>query len=214
MPERGKPKIYCSGPLFCPEEVREMSEIARVVEDAGYDAFLPQRDGVEAFVMNSVNGVAGDLFVLRPVKRFLSRATFAVDIYQIARECDCLVFNMNGRVPDEGGVAETAVAFGLGKPVVIYADDSWGGMDGRRDLMLEGVSRISELVDEIDRIPAALYRIFEGHAARPARGADTAAPLSAHMEDTIDFGRRVNAFLGMMGFLRPGNALVDEEGRT
>ena len=43
--------IYCSGPLFCPEEQGGMAALARVLEDAGYGTFLPQRDGLEAYLL-------------------------------------------------------------------------------------------------------------------------------------------------------------------
>ena len=45
-----KNRIYCSGPLFCAEEVGGMSAIAKVLEDAGFQTFLPHRDGLEAYI--------------------------------------------------------------------------------------------------------------------------------------------------------------------
>ena len=38
--EKRRYKIYCAGPLFNPKEREEMSQIASVLEHAGYSAFL------------------------------------------------------------------------------------------------------------------------------------------------------------------------------
>ena len=51
-------RIYCSGPLFCAEEVGGMSAIAKVLEDAGFQTFLPHRDGMEAYIMRFGNIVS------------------------------------------------------------------------------------------------------------------------------------------------------------
>ena len=123
MPVKDVRTVYCSGALFCPEEVQAMEEIASTLEGAGYSTYLPHLDGVEAFVLNAVNDPLANLLIFRPITRFVSRATFALDIFQIL-DCDYFVFNMNGRVPDEGGVVETGVAFAAGKPVVIYRNDA------------------------------------------------------------------------------------------
>ena len=53
-PRRGRPTVYCSGPLFCAGEIVIMGRIAAALEGAGYAAFLPHRGGVEAFVVNQV----------------------------------------------------------------------------------------------------------------------------------------------------------------
>ena len=42
-----KQRIYCAGPLFNEPEKREMAEISAMLEGAGYETFLPQRDGLE-----------------------------------------------------------------------------------------------------------------------------------------------------------------------
>lgn len=43
-----KKRICCSGPLFCAEEVGGMSAIAKVLEDAGFQTFLPHRKCAES----------------------------------------------------------------------------------------------------------------------------------------------------------------------
>ena len=85
-----------------------MQASADVLEEGSYKTFLPQRDGLEPLVLPALES---------PLKMFqgllgdtIDQAIFAVDVYQLASECDALVFNMNGRVPDEGAVAEAAIA--------------------------------------------------------------------------------------------------------
>ena len=43
-------KVYCSGPLFSPEEVGAMQAIADQLEKKGMSTFLPHRDGLESWL--------------------------------------------------------------------------------------------------------------------------------------------------------------------
>ncbi|MCG2795103.1 MAG: nucleoside 2-deoxyribosyltransferase [Actinomycetia bacterium] len=199
--------VYCSGALFCPEEVKAMEEIARALEGAGYSTYLPHRDGVEAFVLNAVNHPLANLlvFLFRPITRFLSRATFALDIFQIL-DCDYFVFNINGRVPDEGGVVETGVAFAAGKPVVIYRNDMHGALGRNGNPVLMGASGTFETIDSVEGIPAALESLEE--RLRPlgknAYGVDGAPPF---VRRVARFGKKVHRVLRMASFLKPKNMM-------
>jgi nucleoside 2-deoxyribosyltransferase len=199
--------VYCSGPLFCPEEIGAMSDIAKVLEGAGYGTFLPHRDGVEAYVMNSVNNPFTNLFVFNPIARFVYRATFALDIYQIVERCDYGVFNINGRVPDEGVVVELAVAFACGKPLIIYKDDRRSLAGGWDSPMLSGASSTFSVVDDIARIPRELAGMIDRLGAfgeSPYKG-DKVPPS---VRDVVDFGRKVWRLARMMRPLRPKNTLM------
>jgi nucleoside 2-deoxyribosyltransferase len=198
----GRGVVYCSGPLFCPEELGAMAEIARVLEETGCETFLPQRDGVEAFVMNQVDAPLANAWILRPIQNLVNRAVFALDIFQIAERCDSFVFNMNGRVPDEGGIVETAVAFAMGRPLLIYNGDRRSLAGGRPHPMIITAART--VVNDTSRIPSALESMAAVHAAAgPARSG-----LPPQVRRTVNFGRRVWKLLGMIGFLRPRNALL------
>jgi nucleoside 2-deoxyribosyltransferase len=115
--------IYCSGPLFCPEEKAGMSRIAGTLEAAGFTTFLPQRDGLERYVLPFADGPAMRLPGSSTLGNWLGTAVFDLDVYQIVERCHALVANLDGRVPDEGTVAEAAIAFAVGKPVVFHKDD-------------------------------------------------------------------------------------------
>ncbi len=194
--------VYCSGPLFCPEEFGVMADIAQILEDAGYRTFLPQRDGVEAFVMNQVDAPLANAWIFKPIQTLINKAVFALDIYQIVERCDCFVFNMNGRVPDEGGVVETAVAFACGKPLVIYRNDLRSLAGGQPHPMLMAAAQA--VVDDIRQIPAALARIAADQKAARA----IPAALPPQVRRTVAFGRRVWKLLRLIRFLKPRNALL------
>jgi len=194
--------VYCSGPLFCPEELGVMGSIARALEDAGVKTFLPQRDGVEAFVMNQVDAPLANAWIFKPIQTLVNKAVFALDIYQIIERCDGFVFNMNGRVPDEGGVVETAVAFACGKPLIIYCNDLRSLACGRSHPML--MSAALAVVDDIRKIPEVLADCAAIHA--PVSSG--AAALPPQVRRTVAFGRRVWMLLRMIHFLAPRNALL------
>jgi nucleoside 2-deoxyribosyltransferase len=150
--------IYCSGPLFCPEETAGMSAIARVLEDAGFSTFLPHRDGIERFVMGLVNTPLNNNFL--KMRERIDRAIFALDVFQLVKRCDCLVLNMNGRVPDEGAVAEAGIAFAAGRPVIIYKNDVRTIFKGRDNSMITGLSEHPP-VSSLKRLPEAVAKSME-----------------------------------------------------
>lgn len=148
-------KVYCAGPLFNQAERDEMTAIAEGLVAAGYDVYLPHRDGMEFRLVLDVlldrgweHSVAG---------QFLHEAIFALDVHQVVVDCDALVWNLNGRVPDEGAVSEAAIAWTLGKPTVAYKDDVRSLIAGRYNPLLVGLVDFTT-VDAIDDIPAALAR--------------------------------------------------------
>jgi nucleoside 2-deoxyribosyltransferase len=211
MPVKDARTVYCSGGLFCPEEVSAMEEIASALEDAGYSAYLPHRDGVEAFVLNAVNNPLANLLIFRPIIRFMSKATFALDIFQIL-QCDYFVFNMNGRVPDEGGVVETGVAFAAGKPVVIYRNDmrATHGCNGNVNPVLMGASGTFETIDRVEDIPAALHSLEERlrPLGKSAYGIDNAPPF---VRKVARFGKKVHRVILIASFLKPKNMMSESE---
>ncbi|MCH8223164.1 MAG: nucleoside 2-deoxyribosyltransferase, partial [Chloroflexi bacterium] len=107
-------RVYCAGPLFNRSERAEMTAIAEVLCASGYRVFLPHRDGMEFRLVHRVLVERG--WPAPQAAEFLHAAIFALDVYQLAIDCDALVWNLNGRTPDEGAVSEAAIAWTLGKP--------------------------------------------------------------------------------------------------
>ena len=131
--------VYISGPSYCPEERWSMSEIAEALGRSGYDTYLPSRDGIEGLLHGRAAGA--DLLGSDPGSYdVLRRASFALETFQIMSRCDSLVFNMNGRVPDGGGVFKTALAFSAGKPLVLYKRDHRSAFAGRDNSMITGLA--------------------------------------------------------------------------
>jgi nucleoside 2-deoxyribosyltransferase len=183
--------IYCSGPLFCPEERGLMLALARRLEECGYATFLPQRDGIEALVMGMIDSPLNvNLFNIR---KALDRAIFALDIYQILERCDALVFNMNGRVPDEGALVETAVAWTAGKPLVIYKDDARTAFKGMDNSMISGLV-YTRRVGSLEKIPAELEKTLK--KVSTAGDNPCMRNLPPAVKDAVDLGRRIWSLLG------------------
>jgi len=173
--------VYCSGPRFCPEETAGMSAIAKVLEDSGFITFLPHRDGIERFVTRFINTPLNvDLMGSR---RKMDNAIFALDVYQIVKRCDCLVMNMNGRVPDEGAVAEAGIAFAAGKPVVLYKNDVRTIFKGGDNSMIRGLSACPP-VSRLKMLPDVIRNIEP-----------SAANISGRLLKAVNYGEKIWSFL-------------------
>jgi hypothetical protein len=122
----------------------------------------------------------------KPAAAFLHAAIFALDVYQLAVECDAMVWNTNGRTPDEGAVAEAAIAWTLGKPLVAYADDVRSLIEGRMNPLLAGMVDFTT-IDRISEIPRVLAEAVERHAS----SGFLATELPPKLLRTIDDGRRL-----------------------
>ena len=130
-------RVYCAGPLFNERERAEMQLIAEALFEAGYDTFLPQRDGLE--LTKCIEKLKQDGFADDQASRLMCEAVFALDVYQVLEGCHLVVANLNGRVPDEGTVSEAAIAWSRGKPVVGYKTDSRTAFGGQDNPLVAGL---------------------------------------------------------------------------
>jgi nucleoside 2-deoxyribosyltransferase len=181
--------VYCSGPLFCPEEIAGMDAIAKVLEDAGYGTFLPHRDGLERYVLGFVNTPLNNNIL--KMRERIDHAIFALDVYQIVERCEYFVFNMNGRVPDEGAVAEAGIAFTIGKPVVLYKNDYRSTFSGRDNSMVLGLSVLKPVRDR-KKLPPALLEAEE--ILNKQRASDIPV-LPARLSRVVGQGRKIWRFI-------------------
>jgi hypothetical protein len=178
-----------------------MASIARVLEGAGHATFLPQRDGLEVLAMRLATLPLARSAALGFADRLMRRAIFAVDVYQLVEGCDAIVWNLNGRVPDEGAVVEATLAFATAKPLVAYKDDARSVFDGQDNPMLTGLFDGQALVRNVAEIPGALA-VAMGAASRHA--AATPPTRSAALGETLRFGAGVWRLLEAAPFLRGG----------
>jgi len=163
-PRRQLHRVYCAGPLFNEAERDEMTDIADVLGDAGYEVYLPHQDGMEFRLVHAELVERG--WPPAQAAEFLHAAIFALDVYQLVEECSSLVWNLNGRTPDEGAVSEAAMAWTLGKPIVGYKDDVRTLIAGRDNPLLVGMIDF-KTVDDIAKIPTVLSRKIRESASNP-----------------------------------------------
>ena len=83
---------------------------------------------------------------------------FALDMYQLLERCQALVFNLDGRTPDDGSVVETAAAFTAGKPIVIFKTTPITMLAGADNPMVEGLSTSWTSRDGSGRAPGGHRR--------------------------------------------------------
>lgn len=148
------PKIYCAGPLFNDKEKEEMQDIADCLETQGYNVFLPHRDGFEFF---DLFPAFANLGVPEDTARYmLNKAIFTLDVFQVLN-CDGLVLNINGRVPDEGALVEAGIAWSAGKIIVIYKNDARTLLNGNDNPLLLGLAEF-EVVNNIRNLAHAFNK--------------------------------------------------------
>lgn len=179
-----KYRIYCSGPLFCAEEVGGMNAIAGVLENAGFQTFLPHRDGIEAYVLRFGNSPLSS--AIPAMRRKLDFAIFSLDVYELVERCDGVICNLNGRVPDEGMIVEASIAYTAGRPLILFKHDIRAPFGGFDNSMLTSLTR-GKIVRDLHKIPEAVGAAI----SRPVHG----AALSDDLKKAIAYGKRLSHIL-------------------
>lgn len=189
-------RVYCAGPLFSEIERRQMSHLAEVLSAAGFEPFVPHADGMEFAQLHPYLIAEGH----DPVQagKWVHEAVFALDIYQVVLGCGSLVFNLNGRVPDEGAVSEAAIAWTLGKPLVIYKDDIRTAVAGRDNPLVIGLAEF-EYTQSVDLVPEMLERKIATHPCPQ----QWQVPCPPHLDRALRAGERFWSQLETFGTERP-----------
>ncbi|HSD51579.1 MAG TPA: nucleoside 2-deoxyribosyltransferase [Candidatus Methylomirabilis sp.] len=179
-------RIYCAGPLFNRPEREEMAEIARTLEGAGFSAFLPHRD---SFVFEEVHRefLRGG-YDATAASRMIHQAIFWLDAYEVLKGSQGLVLNMNGRVPDEGAVAEAAMAWMAGKAIVLYKSDSRSLIQGDDNSLVLGLGNFVK-VSTVPEIAYAFTQVFR------RRRPEEASSIPQVVRKSVDAGRRLSKLL-------------------
>ena len=134
-------KIYLAAPLFTAAERKYNVYICGILEDAGYDVFLPQREVPQ---YESTAGTPGNIFIC--------------DLAGL-RNADCVVAICDGADVDSGTAWECGHAFAIGMPIIALRTDFRAfGVDERFNLMIEQsarkvVTNICQLLDTLPLIP-------------------------------------------------------------
>ncbi len=104
-------KVYFAGPMFCQGEKDYNLKIVKVLEDCGYQVFLPQRDGLEAALLEG------------KTEEEVTKMIFKLDAEEV-QKADILFMNLDGRVPDEGACVELGIAYAAGKRCYAFKTDT------------------------------------------------------------------------------------------
>ena len=104
-------KVYFASPMFNQAEKEYNLKITKLLEEFGYQVFLPQRDGIEAAKLEG------------KTEEELIKMIFDLDAGQV-RKADIIFMNIDGRVPDEGACVELGIAYGIGKRCYGFKTDS------------------------------------------------------------------------------------------
>jgi hypothetical protein len=163
-----------------------MAEIARTLEEAGFAVFLPHRDG---FLFADVHHefVKGG-YEPAEATSMIQRAIFWLDIYEVISGCEGLVLNLNGRVPDEGAVAEGAMAWMAGKALVLFKGDTRSLIQGQDNPLVSGLGSFVR-VSTIPEIAYAFRQMFRSW--RPP----TTVALPPAVRTSVETGRRLSRLL-------------------
>ena len=112
-------KVYFASPMFSAADKEFNLKVTAVLEKAGYEVFLPQRDGIEAAQLEG------------KTEQELIDMIFPLDVQHVA-EADIVFMNIDGRVPDEGACVELGMAYSLNKRCYGFKTDTHSveqGMD-------------------------------------------------------------------------------------
>ena len=104
-------RVYFAAPLFSQSEKEYNLRITNILEEYGYEVFLPQRDGVEAALLEGKS------------QQELIEIIFEKDVSEIMKS-DILFFMLDGRVPDEGACVELGIAYSNGKRCYGFMTDT------------------------------------------------------------------------------------------
>lgn len=182
-----KNRIYCSGPLFCAEEIGGMNAIAKVLEDAGFQTFLPHRDGLEAYIMRFGNSSFPS--TISAIRTRIDYAIFSLDVYELIERCNAVVCNLNGRVPDEGMIVEAALAYGAGKPLVLFKDDVRAPFGGYDNSMLTSLAH-GKIIIKLNELPSLLKQEMSQKT--------DLATLSNDLKKAISYGKRISSAMELL----------------
>jgi nucleoside 2-deoxyribosyltransferase len=189
--------IYLAGPQYTHEECRSMEKIGKILQNTGYKTYLPHRDSIETQIFKYAVSSQEIHDIVYHNSTIINRFIFSLEIYQLIEKCDALVFNMNGRVPDEGAVFKTSMAFAAGKPLIIYKNDHRSTFFGNDNSMITGLSSTFNTINKIEKIPSALRKAQNkilSYGASPY----TTDKIPPKMKNILENGRKARKIINSL----------------
>ena len=97
--------------MFMQAEKDYNLKVTKILEEFGYEVFLPQRDGIEGAKLKD------------KTEQELVNIIFPLDVKEV-KECDIFFINLDGRVPDEGSCIELGMAYTQNKRCYGFKTDT------------------------------------------------------------------------------------------
>ena len=104
-------RVYFAAPLFSQSERDYNLKLTELLEDYGYEVFLPQRDG---FLAPELDGLT---------EEELTQKIFEKDVSEVLK-ADIVFMLLDGRIPDEGACVELGIAYANNKRCYGFKTDS------------------------------------------------------------------------------------------
>ena len=136
-------KIYYAAPLFNDMELNKNERMKRWLESKGYFVYLSQDEAGLAYEKIDDNN-----------KMQINKKIFESDVKCI-KKSDLLIFDLNGRVPDEGGCVELGMAYAWGIKCIGFKTDTRAlDYTGDDNLMIEGCMnfKIARNLEELEKM--------------------------------------------------------------
>ena len=166
--------------------------MAAALQAAGFVCYVPQNNGIEvAAVVQLLNdpslqqGTMLEPPVLDRCMAWVTRAVVALDVYQTIEACQCTVLNLDGRVPDEGSLVESTLAWCVGHPVVPYKTSAITELDGHDNPMIGALSGWASVPSD----PASVVVAVQD-AVSTSRS--PAPPPPPDVQKLVDLGRVIS----------------------
>lgn len=133
-------KAYYAAGLFNEGERSFNLRVKSVLDELGIETWFPQEDA----------GFIEDYTDQGMTLEQARHAIFSQNL-EAVRSSDVLIFNLDGRVPDEGACIEAGVAFGWNKRVIGLQTDFRAVEPGGNNLMIDGIVRY-EIAGSIEEL--------------------------------------------------------------
>ena len=136
-------KVYIAGPLFNSHEKHYLEKISQVLEDNGFDCFLPHRDQIGISKKELEN----------PIMTAATKEKIFNNDLTALEDSDLTVALLTGQDIDSGTAAEIGFSYANNKPVIAIT-----ASERRfRNLFVEGM--ISKTIDEIDTLLDTIHHL-------------------------------------------------------
>ena len=121
-----KLRVYLAAPMFSEAELEYNKKVTDFIRGLGFSVFLPQEEGFKLAEL-----------VEKTSEKKAHEMIFNKDWKEV-KECDILIFILDGRVPDEGGCIELGGAHAFGKECIGLKTDPRSLIKGEDNPMILG----------------------------------------------------------------------------